>query len=1029
LLLGSVIAPAFPAPVAFDIPRQRADAALTEFARQAGIPILFPYDLVSARTANALRGRHEPAVALRLLLEGTGLEANAGADGQISVRLAPRAQPAPSGLVSSLQAIERFRPLAPADEPIGEVTVTGSRIERDGMVTPTPVTAIYGAELQAMSPGTLVDALVQLPQFLNNDTPQTQSFATSGAAGASYLNLRGIGSSRTLTLLDGRRIVPTTRTGSIDLALMPKGVLQRIEVVTGGASAAYGSDAVSGVVNLVLDPRGDGLKLRAQAGISELGDAANNEWSASFGSPIGERSHLLVAGEIAHADGIRGYASRPWFDSWAVIGNSDPAGPAEVTVRNAHATGYTYGGLITGGPLAGTQFLPGGVPAPFVAGTRATGTSQSGGSGVDPARDLVWIQPDQTLGNLYGKFETRFASGASAFVQTLFGYSDNHYEKDPPSFWGPWEATITADNAFLPAATRAAMQAAGIASFPLGRVASTDIGAASVHNRSHLMSTTVGFETPLSDRGWELEGYYQYGRNHAELAYKNAVRIDRVYRAFDSVVDPATGRAICRSTLTFPDDRCVPANPFGVGSISREAADYITEGRTEQDQTVAQHVVEMKAQGSLFELPAGPSTVAVGGAWRQESVDAQPHRYPSTLEGEAVRPAALDGYQGLPAAYVGQPNLFERTVYSFVDGSYSVWELFAENDLPLVRGGPGLRRLDLNSALRYAWYSGSGGVLAWKGGIDWSVSREVRLRATRSRDIRAGSLSERFDNTGTGGTVNDRFRAGASAPIIAVRTGNPGVDPERADTLTFGGVYQPEFVTGLSMSVDYYDIRIRDAIASLGVQAIVDRCFAGDADYCPQIVRNGGTGAITSVTNTFQNIAEARSRGIDLELSLRRRISLFGGAEGLALRVFANRTLESSTTTSVDQPTVDRAGQTGLPGGAPRWQTNLTLAYERGPLQLTLQERVISAGTYNATYGRMSIDDNRVGGVAYTNLRASWRFGSDPQSFLVFFNVNNLFDREPPLAADWGFVGSIPTNEGLFDVIGRRYTLGVRLRR
>jgi len=241
-------------------------------------------------------------------------------------------------------------------------------------------------------------------------------------------------------------------------------------------------------------------------------------------------------------------------------------------------------------------------------------------------------------------------------------------------------------------------------------------------------------------------------------------------------------------------------------------------------------------------------------------------------------------------------------------------------------------------------------------------------------------------------------------------------------------VYQPEFVTGLSMSADYYDIRIRDAIASLGVQTIVDRCFAGDDDYCPQIARNPGTGLITSVTNTFQNIAEARSRGIDAELSLRRRISLFGGAEGVALRVFANRTLESSTT-NVGQPTVDRAGQTGLPGGAPRWQTNLTLAYERGPLQLTLQERVISAGTYSATYGRGSIDDNRVGGAAYTNLRVSWRFGADPQSLLLFANVSNLFDRDPPLAADWGFVGSIPTNEGLFDVIGRRYLLGLRLRR
>jgi iron complex outermembrane recepter protein len=344
-----------------------------------------------------------------------------------------------------------------------------------------------------------------------------------------------------------------------------------------------------------------------------------------------------------------------------------------------------------------------------------------------------------------------------------------------------------------------------------------------------------------------------------------------------------------------------------------------------------------------------------------------------------------------------------------------------------VWGGAGSRQVDLNSAVRYANYSGSGGILAWKGGIDWRLSRELRLRATRSRDVRAGSLSERFDSSGGGSTIVDPFRARAAYPIISIRSGNPAIEPERAATLTFGGVYQPEFVTGLSMSADYYDIRIRDAIAALGPQGVMDACYEGDAGLCRLIVRDPG-GVVTSIDNPSMNIAEARSRGIDAELSLRRRIEWFGGGEGVALRVFANRALETSTT-NLDQPKVDRVGQTGLVGGAPRWQTNLTLAYERGPLQLTVQERVISAGTYNAAYGRADIDDNRVGGAAYTNLRVSWRWGTEPQSLLLFANVSNLFDRDPPLAPDWGFVGSVHTNEGLFDVLGRRYTVGLRLRR
>lgn len=1016
------------APVLFDIPRQSADTALTEFARQAGIPVLFPFDVVSGRTARVLRGRLEPEAALQILLKGTGLEARSDSQGQIVVREQPRVRRPFRSLNARLRDLETQPRIATDPEPIGEVTVTGSRIERDGMVTPTPVTSIYSGDLQAMGPGALVDALVQLPQFLNNDTPQTQAFGTGGAAGASFLNLRGVGSSRTLILLDGRRIVPTTRTGAVDVALLPRTLIERVEVVTGGASAAYGSDAVSGVVNVLLDRRADGLKLRAQTGISERGDAANNEWSATWGTPIGERSHFLFAGELARTDGIRGYSSREWFGSWAAIGNPDPAGPAEIVVRDARARGYTYGGLITRGPLAGTQFLEGGVPAPFIAGALATSTSQSGGSGVDPGRDLVWIQPDQTHGSAFAKYETGWEGGATFFAQTLLGYSDNAYDKDPASEWGPWEATIYADNAYLPASIRGAMQSAGIDRFPLGRM-STDLGPSRVHNRSRLLSSTVGFGLPLADGVWQVDGYFQVGRNRAQLEYTDAVRIDRVYRAFDSVRDPVSGRIVCRSTLSFPQDGCVPANPFGAGSISDAARAWITEGSSEQDQQVSQDAAELKVQGGAFELPAGTMSLALGSAWRHESVDNQLRRSPAELDGLIVLPASLEGYRGLPDAYDWQPNIFERTLYSTVRGGYSVWELFTESVWPLLRGAPGLRRLDLNTALRYAYYSGSGGVLAWKGGLDWRVSSEVRLRITSSRDVRAGSLAERFDATGSGSNITDPFIAGSpSYAMAAVRSGNPHVEPEKARTLTFGGVYQPAFVPALSMSADYYDIRIADAIGSLGAQAILDRCFAGNATFCGFVVRSPTNGLVTSINNSYLNIAEARSRGIDAELAWRQRVRLFGGDEGMALRIFANRVLEASTT-SIAAPTVDRAGQTGLSGGAPRWQANLTVAYERGPLQLTVQERLVSPGTYNATYGQNDIDDNRVSGAAYTNLRMSWRWGREPGSFLLFANVTNLFDRNPPLAPDWGFVGSTHTNEGLFDVLGRRYTLGVRLRR
>ncbi len=878
-----------------------------------------------------------------------------------------------------------------------------------------------------MGPGGLIDALVQLPQFLNNDTPQTQAFQTGGAAGASFLNLRGIGSARTLMLLDGRRIVPTTRSGAADVALLPKALLRRVEVVTGGASAAYGSDAVGGVVNFLLDTHSNGLELRGQGGVSQRGDAANAEWAMTWTGPIGAQSHLAVAAEWSRTDGIRGYADRDWFESWAVVPNTDPAGPLERTVRGARATGYTYGGLITGGPLAGTQFLAGGVPEAFVRGTYFTPTAQVGGSGVDPGRDLVWIQPDQRRASGFAKFSTGWDGGATTFGQLLLGYSNNHFEKDPSSQWGVWSATIEADNAFLPAATRTAMRAAGIERFPLARM-SPDLGASGADNRSVLASATVGFEAPI-DRGFELEGYYQFGRNHAELQYEGAVRVDRIYRALDAVIDPRSGAIVCRSTLTFPDDGCVPANPFGPGSIGAAARAWLTEGGSEQDQRLTQHVGELKAQGPVANLPAGTATLAVGTAWRHEAVSNRPTRWPDRLNGLTVRAADLDGYRGLPAVYVDSPNIFERTAGSTVTGSYAVWELFAEGAVPLARDAQAGRRLDLNTAARYASYTGSGGTTAWKAGLDWQLEPWVRLRATRSRDIRAGTLSERFDSSPLGSVIVDRSLAGSpSYAVIALRGGNADIEPEGANTLTFGAVLQPAGVPGAALSLDYFDIRVHNAIVSPGAQASIDGCRDGSAAYCDLITRSPTSGLITHVDTSFLNVAEARTRGVDAELSLRRRVTWFGGSEAVALRILATRTLEMSTT-QLDAVPIDRAGQTGLPGGAPRWQANASLAFEHGPLQLTVQQRLISAGTLDATYGSGRIDDNRVGGAAYTNLRGSWRFDREPYSLLLFANVVNVFDRDPPLAPGWGFVGSWHTNEGLFDVIGRRYTLGLRLQR
>jgi outer membrane receptor protein involved in Fe transport len=1022
LLLFSALA--FAAPREFDIPAGDAAQSLTRFAQQAGVPLLFPYDLLQGRRTRALQGRMEVEPALRQLLSGSGLAAFLDARGQITLKLAER--------MPVIQAPEPATdPLIPeadihlAGEDLPEVSITGTRIQRENLSTPTPVAAITRMELDTISPTLLVDALVQLPLFLNSDTPQTQSFGTSGAAGASFLNLRGMGSVRTLTLLDGRRVVPSSLSGTVDVALLPRSVVRRVEVVTGGASAAYGSDAVSGVVNLLLDADFRGLRGHAQAGITERGDNGNAEFSAAWGLGLGERSSLLLSAEYSRIQGIRGYSSRDWFNSTASISSPAPAGPREVLAGDVRATGYTYGGLITAGPLAGTQFLAGGVPAPFDAGQFRTSATQSGGSGVDPAADLIWILPDQRRISSFARFSTRPSDSLSAFAQMIAGSTRNAFDKDPPSLWGPWEATIFRDNAFLPSSIGNRMDAAGVTSFRLGRVgAEGDLGRAHATQSGNLLSGTVG--ATWQHERWALDGYYQIGRDSTRLRYEDTLRIDRVYRGIDAVIDPATGRTVCRSTLSFPDDGCVPVNLFGPGSVSDAARTWITEGNAEQLQDVRQQVAEATLHGDMPLLPAGHASVAAGVSWRLESADARSRRSPAGLEGLRVEPSANEGYRGLPAAYSGTANIFERTVVVDVSGRYSVREMFGEALVPLLRDAPLARRLNLHGAVRQARYSGSGTVLAWKLGAEWQPVESLGLRATRSRDVRAGSLSERFDLSSSGVTIVDPLVAGRpSYAVISQREGNPAVEPELSDTRTAGIVIHPSAWPGFSLTADYYDIRIRDVIALYGTQNIINRCADGDATVCGLIDRSD-SGLITRVHNRILNIAGARSRGIDVEAGWRTALQWLGGGESIALRAFVTRTLESSTIDATGAR-IDRAGQTGLFGGAPRMQATLSVAYERGPLNVGLQQRYISSGSYDATFGPQDLATRHVRAAAYTTLRLS--LTPRARAITWYASVQNLFDSRPPRSGDWGFGGSIPTNEGLFDVLGRRYIAGLRLER
>lgn len=897
-----------------------------------------------------------------------------------------------------------------------EVQVTGTRIQRSGFASATPVTVMSSEDLEILNPGPLVDAIAVSPQFLNNQLP-SDGGTFGNTAGSSSLNLRGIGSNRMLVLLDGRRVVPSVR-GTVNISLLPEALVQRVEVVTGGASAAYGSDAVSGVTNFVLDTEFTGVDGHLQGGnIAAHGDRETYEASFAGGAELSERAHILGTVDFFRAEEVFGWDKRDWFQDYAEIRNLDPNGPAFITVPHIRSTLYTYGGLIPSGPLAGTEFLEDGTPARFVQGDiPAPPFGQSGGSGVNSLRDnAMYPEVERKNGFLY--FDYDVTDDVTAYVQGLYGRSDSIYSVSELRLYNVigTQATIFRDNAFLPESTGAAMDDAGIDSFTLNRMSSFADWTDLEQVFDETLSLTLGAEADLGN--WRLTAYYQNGEN--ERFFEGfQPRMDHVYPALDAVVDPATGQTVCRSTLTNPNDGCRPLNLFGRGQMSAEAVDYVM-GTHYGVHEIEQNFAEIAIDGEIARnRRAGSIGVAAGVSWRDETLDAR--ELPP--ESEVSMPEAGDvAYMGLPPALAGLEWVFQHSEILDSVGGYDVKEVFAEAIVPLVTEG----RLDLTVAGRYADYSGSGSVPAWKVGLDWQATDGVRFRFTRSRDIRAANLEERFNSQFIGATIDDPFiGVNDIQPPNRIRFGgNPEVDPEEADTWVVGGVFQPSGVDGLSLSVDFYDVDIQGAIDTVGAQTLVDLCFEAGS-FCDQLEQDPETGQVMRVNDLYVNLTKAQVTGADLELAYTTPI------DGLRFRVLGSYLREHSFTDQFGN-TVDSAGETG-DSSLPKRQALVSGFYSTGPVTVAVTNRYIGSGKRdNFEIEGVDIDDNSVDDVWYTDLRLSYEAEmTGGGAWELFANVQNLFDKSPPLAPGGFsfFSGTDQTNINLFDTLGRRYTLGARFR-
>ncbi|MCR6685062.1 TonB-dependent receptor [Pseudoxanthomonas sp.] len=895
------------------------------------------------------------------------------------------------GASATAPAIAQDEP-ASASQPqareLDTVQVTSSRIKRGGFIAPTPTTQISAEAIETSGLPSVADLINTMPAARPSLTP-VSTVNNASWSGGNYMDLRGLGYSRTLVLVDGKRYVPTQITGVVDINVVPQALLQGVDIVTGGASASWGSDAVAGVVNLRFDHQLDGIKGQLQYGSSDAGDYTTRKASFALGHAFADdRGHLLLGVEASDNDGIARLGDRDWgAKGWGTITNpaytADNDEPRILVVPGVVSSNTSFGGVITSGPLRGIQFDPDGKPVPFEYGDVVSGSSMIGGDGAYTHTEQTLAAPTERR-TAYSRLSWDFTDNLTGFLEG--SWSRSEASPIPNLTRSDTSIRIYRDNAFLDESVGQMMDEAGITSFTMGRL-SRDYARTVNHKESTTRRFAAGLEGWL-DNGWSWDAYYSHGTSETMLLADNNRITSRYNAAIDAVFDQASGQIVCRSAAARAIG-CVPMDLFGEGAPSAEARAWVT-GTSWRLWDISQDAAAATLSGDLFELPAGPLSMAAGVEWRSEEAAV-------TSDEFSVRAEFVTG-NTVPWA-----------------GKVEVKEAFTELSVPLARDATWADEFSLNAAARVTDYSTSGTVSTWKAGATWDIDPRWRLRATRSRDIRAPSLEELFSGSTTSTFSVLDPELGSTYSVSSLSSGNPDLEPEEADTFTAGVVFSP--TSNLTMSVDFYDIDMAGAIIELSAATIVERCYSIQPQLCG-LVSRGDDGRIDQVQATPQNLQKLKLRGTDFELLYNRDIgpgqmrlrTLLGYTDSLSLD---DGEVVTEMAGTVDQPTISSIG------GMPYWNGNAHADYRLGPALFGVGLRYVGGGRIDRVLTEKDRNIIAVGSRTYLDLNASYNLG---EHVSLFASVRNLADRDPPIVG-----GGFATVRSLYDVVGRYYSAGVRL--
>ena len=963
----------------------------------------------------------------------------------IAQAAAAQTTPAPSA-TNNQDAAAPQDASAPQDAPAaatggGDIVVTGSRTIRNGDNSPTPVTVIAKDTLQDVRPTSLTDSLNVMPVFSGSrgqtTNPGASGGVSSGNGNAAQLNLRNIGSTRTLVLMDGRRVPPTSFTNIVDADIVPQMLIERVDVVTGGVSAVYGSDAVSGVVNFITNKKFNGLKMQAQSGVSTYGDDPSQEIGIAAGTSLfGGRGHIEASYEYRNDSGLLRRSDRDWFNRPTVVGSVVGGGTAGSSanpwtlITNTTLANFPFGGRIigcgTGCALTGQYFASNGVLSPFANGT-ATGSAgiQIGGAGGYFDNSL---KSPQRMHQLYGRFDFDVTDKVKLFLVGSANFKRNEFYGNDLQLTN---LVLTNANPLLPAAYRALIPGTTVngvpGTFTFSQILNQAPRAGGIANTSQYVFTG-GLEGKVGTFDWNVA--YTHGIAKLKTTLLNNVDNQRLAAATD-VVAGAGGQPVCyASTVNAAYSNCVPLNLFGPSAASAAAIDYILTDN-HYVATTKQDDVTAEISGSPFDTWAGPVTVAFSGEYRKQSFtatsDATPSMYADCTN---LRLNCVTRNVATGAGTFRYLNTIPATPLI----KQSVWELAGEANLPLIKNVPLIQSFDLNGAVRYTKYTTVGSYWTWKLGADWHVTEDLRFRGTLSRDIRAPTLNDLFATTSVVIVNNQDLKTGASLPVPSVNLANPNLTAEIGKTWTVGAVFKPRFMPGFSLAIDYYNIRISGAITTVqGFQAPIQQgCYNQNIQlYCDLIIRNAA-GQVTEWDVRPINLAEVKTYGIDVEANYNSKLF----SRPLNLRLLAAyqphiRYVQPGI------PTLDQGGVGFGPTGliaSPRWRITGMASYKltdnfRVDLLERWRDKLKLSGNptdvFVAGQGTMPA-------YGETSVNLSWQVPKSALGSAEFFvNVQNIFNAKPPVGNQTN-TGSGAGGFGGWaigdDPIGRYYTAGFRVK-